>query len=237
MKKPAMIITLIYILSSCTTTIDRTISPGSIFGMVVLSDMNGNNLTNETITVSIPEINMSATCDEKGFFELDGIPAGTYIMTFKSESTEEHVKNSVQIYGGDVPANIGTVYLSQKSTGSITNLHIGMIGFTQQGVIGNVNYPNGSYDANVVLFFSSDSQVSKTNFQFCETIHTNNDSFSMYIDSYLQSNMPGFDSVYIAAYMASAGNCNWNCDEYNMNCVDPTCCDTPSNTLLYIVNQ
>jgi hypothetical protein len=237
MKKHALIITLIFIFSSCTTTFERRISPGCIFGKVVLSDMNGNTLTNETITVSIPDKNISATCDEKGFFELDGIPTGTYIMSFKSETTEEYLKNGVQIYGGDVPADIGTLYLSQKSTGSITNLHIGMIGFTQKGVFGDVNYPNGSDDANVVVFFSSDSQVSKTNFQFCESTYTYNDSFSMNIDSYLQANMPGIDSVYIIAYLASTGNCNWNCNEYNMNCVDPTCCDTPSNTLLYIVNQ
>jgi hypothetical protein len=226
MKRITSIIVLtLCLISSCKT--DRQILTGSICGNVYAYDIYGNRLSN-TVTISIPELNISTTANSFGFYKLENIPDGTYTILYTSETTEEYLKRGVQVFGGSNSAYIGISYISEKATGSVSNLRIEPGAFMEfiKGESNNTSLPVG-------IYISSESDVSKNNYDFYGSCDQWGSGFSLTIDE-LELEYPStVQTVYIVAYLTSDKYRDWNCDEYNLNCVDPACSDTPSNIISY----
>jgi hypothetical protein len=224
-----LIFFVVILLSSCKPEyIDLK---GSICGNVFIYNENGEMLPHETITVSIKVLGLSVNTNSDGYYILNEIPAGTYNVSFKSISTSEHIKRGVQIAGSENPILLNPVNLSVKSNGIVSNLHFDPSPLLT-GIAGNIN-PSGNVNEKkkINLYSSTNSIVSKENYQFFETFEAYADSFVFYPEIIQNAYLYGINQLYFVAYMSVNNEHDWNCDEYNMNCVDPGCSDSPSNII------
>ena len=235
-KNIAFLLIALLIISSCKTEYKEL--TGSISGNVIAFDEHGDMLPDEITTVTIPDLNKVIQTNTAGFYIIKDIPVGTYKFTYKSPNTEENTKYGVQVTPGETVALLSDITLIQKSSVGISNLQIVNInyifGFAEVSCV--IEHQGTDFHSQkVVIFVSSDNNVSKENYDFFKEITTTVASFSTII--YFYSGGTKVDNIYFRAYTLPNAEYDFICDEYNMNCIDPGISDNPSNVLEIPINK
>jgi hypothetical protein len=136
---------------------------GDVIGFVRLLDENGGEVLDRTGIKVILNNKYTALTDATGKFELKGVMAGTYVATFEKEGFGTYKKYNISFAGGRKPAVLYNIYLLELPVFDLTQFHV----FPQDNlvvqVVGSITEVQGY---NFTYYFSSDEDVSSTNFDY-----------------------------------------------------------------------
>ncbi len=208
---------LLYILG-CTQNEETLPLEGSIVGFVSLIDENGNEVNDKSnVTVTIDDLDLSATTDENGRYELKDVPSGTYNISFSKTNYGTIKRYSFQLVGGNVPTLFYSTSLYEQPDIELNNLDISYNG-TNISVAGDITEVN-QYRAQI--FISTSPDVSYSNYEytpgtygFC-CVPTYQLWFTIYLNNspYKQG-----DTIYLVIYFINYnedfGYYDYETDEY-----------------------
>jgi hypothetical protein len=190
---------------------------GSISGKTVLVDDSGNWQSNSSgITVSLEGTLYSAVSDSSGFWQLNNIPTGIYIISmYKAGFFKEGFPN-FQFAGG------GKFFWGENSIGKIPPITVSNLTATVLDSINTINFagtisPADSLSLQVVILLSKEkpSDSSKFSYQiylFSSYIPARSTTFTASIqlsaNDYLLYNVPKGTKLYATSFPVPIGG--WN---------------------------
>jgi hypothetical protein len=141
---------------------------GSVAGFVTIYDEYGNKMYDRGgVKVSVDNGTdvANTTTNSDGRFQIDEIPAGTYMVTFSKSGYSTYKIVSLPVVGGTIPYFL-TVAISQKSTTFPSNFSL-LPGTSANTVSVSCNIspevPSGSYRT-IRFFIGKTASVSSTNY-------------------------------------------------------------------------
>lgn len=202
MKKYFIIIVMV-VLSGC---VEKDVPlEGTVVGFVRLLDKDGGELLDRSGVKVTMNNEYIVNTDASGRFEINGVDAGTYIVTFEKPGFGTYKNYNFSFAGGGRPGVLYGIYLLELPIVELTQLHIypqDNLGVQVVGVMTEVQGYNFTY------YFSAEDDVTSTDFSysygysFCCGEVT---EFDHYI-SFAGSSFSKGQTIYMTVYASNATN-------------------------------
>ncbi|HYX09972.1 MAG TPA: carboxypeptidase-like regulatory domain-containing protein [Bacteroidales bacterium] len=167
--KLILLTNILIFLSGCNKE-ENTFLKGNIVGFVRLVDQHGNEVIDKSgVNITIEGLDNSVTSEANGRFELSGVPAGTYNLTFEKTGYGTHKKFSYQFIGGNMPAVLPETELYELPDIEILSLEVTN---NKNSITVSVTIP-ATIEFSVQSFINDSSTVSNLNYDFASNIHGN----------------------------------------------------------------
>lgn len=168
-----LFVAVVLILMGCEN--NETLSlKGDIVGFVEIIDEYGNEIEDKSgVEVEFENTSYSATTNKIGKYEIKDVPAGTYSITYTSDSCGMDKYTSFQHVGGNVAAYVSELTLYKFPTYKPDTIEV----FYSNGyvdIVAYFTYPSKDYYAKI--YFSNSAEVSNEDYSYYSTISITNES-------------------------------------------------------------
>lgn len=178
---------------------------GDVIGFVRLLDENGSEILDRSgVMVSLSDQH-TATTDASGKFEINGVPAGSYIVTYEKEGYGTYKSFNFSFAGGRKPAVLYNIYLLKLPGFSLTQFHVFPQDNLSVQVTGSITQSPGY---NFTYFFSDQGGVTSSDFDYsygysfcCGSVTDFNHMISLSTSGFAKG-----QTVYMTIYASNATN-------------------------------
>lgn len=205
--KTTILLTLIAIVTSCSSD-DPPVPPNTnIFGSVSLYDDGVLQADNSGMTVSIQGASelFSTTTNTNGEYTLENVTLGTYSLLFEKNGYGSYIIYDVELTTANVPVNIPSIpTLGQISTTEITGLSVDDSG--PEVLISVSTNPGGTSNApRYIRYFFNDQSSGASNTAYSKYLDVLQININPEVKTFTTSDLNdlGFDSgttVYVRVY-------------------------------------
>ncbi len=124
---------LLITLSSCGDNSVSVNSKGSLIGRVSLYDNHQFLNNSEGVNISIDNTSLAASTNQNGFWQIDGVPAGVYSITYSKEGFYTEKNYNIQFVGS------GTYSLYNNSLQKIIPITVTNLDITSEDSLLRIN--------------------------------------------------------------------------------------------------